>query len=233
MIAQNELSQQTSYDFRSSIYDSSFCAKSHSEADIMRDLKGRFIEKGGTVIFNCEYCGKQTKKFKSNLHNKHRYCSVGCANLARIGICFRGRAKKGDKCPTSNGYILVFDGMKWILEHRLVMENHLGRELTKKEIIHHKNNIKTDNRIENLELTNQSDHAKDVVMNTQNGKINPFRYKLPDLTICNEYKDGKTFEELSKKYNVSSWVISDRLRRYNIPIRKRGLAEGKRKEKLG
>lgn len=96
------------------------------------------------------------------------YCTVdGCdrENMGR-GLCsmhYKRMQNHGstDKPPRPrhpfvnvNGYVYEYvDGHRQAqLQHRLVMEKHLGRPLARNESVHHKNSIRTDNRIENLEL---------------------------------------------------------------------------------
>lgn len=70
---------------------------------------------------------------------------------------------KGGRAMTSTGYVRVLAPADWpwpemidkqgrIREHRMVMARHLGRALTRKEVVHHLNGERADNRLENLEL---------------------------------------------------------------------------------
>ena len=76
---------------------------------------------------------------------------------------------RGGRYVDKNGYVWLRigdhpnstkDGR--ILEHRLVMSNHLGRPLWAWEAVHHRNAIRHDNRIENLELVLTGRHQGKV-----------------------------------------------------------------------
>ena len=61
--------------------------------------------------------------------------------------------------PTGYTMILVDIG-KYRPEHILIMEKSIGRKLLPGEVVHHKNEIRSDNRLSNLELMTRGDHSK-------------------------------------------------------------------------
>lgn len=122
----------------------------------------------------CEICGKERWVL---LRNKQPICTH-CNRCAGIKRGRSGQANynwRGGITKDKAGYILVrvfpndfFYSMSnnkgYIREHRLIVARHLGRCLHRWEIVHHKNGIKDDNRIENLQLVTDNRHKQITIL---------------------------------------------------------------------
>ena len=140
---------------------------------------------GGVESIRCMKCARK-RQFGENHPNwkqgrsktKHGYIYT----LVRSGDEYSSMAKRN----------------RYVMEHRLVMAQFLGRCLEKYEVVHHKNGIKDDNRIENLELKVRGQHSREHSI----GYIEGYRKGLIDGANAKIDKLLEGQKELKKEIRI-------------------------------
>ena len=147
-----------------------------------------------------EYCekmkiarGKQDAPFAkgSKFSNEHKLAmSQGC----KESQIHKSKHQNGADNPnykggtiSKNGYRVINKDKKQYFENRLIMEKIIGRPLTLKETVHHKNGDRLDNRQENLELWNSRQPKGQRVQDKIDWALSLLReYGVNSTFTCND-----------------------------------------------
>ena len=165
----------------------------------------------------CKFCKKEFQTYPCRLRKKRQFCSKRCwysfgfsketkqkMSKARIGR-FKGinhpRWKGQYRCNYHNRILIRqpthpnADKRGYVRQSHFIMTKHLGRCLTKGEVVHHINGIKDDDRIENLQLFETK--GLHISFHNKGKKKKPFTLK--HIKHLSESHKGYIMPESQKK----------------------------------
>lgn len=143
---------------------------SHKCSELARRKDGKRINGQHAFPHKCELCGKEYW----NLKTKSRYCSAECQHNARLG---EEHPLYKNGCYIDKYKYILNESGGYVSEHRKMVESVLGRKLDRYEDIHHINEDKLDNRLENLALLSRADHTRIHHYLRGNGKMTESEYQ--------------------------------------------------------
>lgn len=157
-----------------------YCSEECQAAGRLKAIPERHCLECGTPI-EARMTFRKSGPATGRVHSRYKpekYCSLKCVGMAahkrQLG---KARGRYVDK----HGYVILTsrkgdDGYQQP-EHRAIMEKHLGRKLRDNETVHHKNGIRHDNRLENLELwqTNHGKGQRSSDLDIWSGMIPPYQ----------------------------------------------------------
>jgi hypothetical protein len=159
---------------------------------------------GGRYVWaTCSLCGKPRWQREYDFKNGRRPSCINCHNRAvskgmwrELHFKDRGTNNHGYKeigIPLNHEFASMRNKGGFVMEHRLVMAQHLGRPLLKSEHVHHQNGIRDDNRIENLELIDPIKHGhltRICVDCDLRKEIRLLKWQIKELTAALQFKLG-------------------------------------------
>lgn len=136
------------------------------------------------VTLMCEKCAEPfaVERYRKDVA---RFCSRHCARVSQVGPRSGGWKGGHRWLDPVTGYITIWcdtsSGRRAAREHRVIAAQALGRQLTRREYVHHLNGIRHDNRTENLIVVHPETHEHNTFVRALQARIRELETRVREV----------------------------------------------------